>query len=236
MLTQQVYKSSDERLGNFWARRIDEIRAAAAPRVGVERKLRNNQCCRTFIEGGEVELAGGIFEDAKGRDLLREVTRVALVVVMRDADEDHQARANNPNRFFVDDYGRFTNALNHRAHFAPLPYSSIFGMILPLESKKLMVKLLMTWDIRPGKESEYFEFVVQEFAPKLVKLGVQPTEAWYTVYGEAPQILTGAVTEDRKTMDAILNGEEWQTLRDKLLNYVNNFNYKIVTSTGNFQL
>jgi hypothetical protein len=99
-----------------------------------------------------------------------------------------------------------------------------------------MVKLLMTWDIRPGKESEYFEFVVQEFAPKLIRLGIQPTEAWYTVYGNAPQILTGAVTEDRKTMDAILNGEEWQTLRDKLLTFVNNFTYKIVTATGNFQL
>jgi hypothetical protein len=99
-----------------------------------------------------------------------------------------------------------------------------------------MVKLLMTWDIRPGRESEYFEFVVQEFAPKLVKLGIQPTEAWYTVYGNAPQILTGAVTEDRKTMDAILKGEEWQTLRDKLLTFVNNFAYKIVPAVGNFQL
>jgi hypothetical protein len=99
-----------------------------------------------------------------------------------------------------------------------------------------MVKLLMTWDIRPGKESEYFEFVVQEFAPKLIRLGIQPTEAWYTVYGNAPQILTGAVTEDRKTMDAVLNGEEWQTLRDKLTTFVNNFTYKVVTATGNFQL
>ena len=99
-----------------------------------------------------------------------------------------------------------------------------------------MVKLLMTWDIRPGKESEYFEFVVQEFAPKLIRLGIQPTEAWYTVYGDAPQILTGAVTEDRKTMDTILKGEEWQALRDKLLTFVNNFTYKIVTAAGNFQL
>ena len=99
-----------------------------------------------------------------------------------------------------------------------------------------MVKLLMTWDIRPGKESEYFEFVVQEFAPKLIRLGIQPTEAWYTVYGNAPQKLTGAVTEDRKTMDAVLNGEEWQTLRDKLTTYVNNFTYKVVNATGNFQL
>jgi hypothetical protein len=99
-----------------------------------------------------------------------------------------------------------------------------------------MVKLLMTWDIRPGRESEYFEFVVQEFAPKMIRLGISPTEAWYTVYGSAPQILTGAVTEDRKTMDSILGGEEWKTLLEKLMTFVNNFSYKIVPAVGNFQL
>ena len=99
-----------------------------------------------------------------------------------------------------------------------------------------MIKLLMTFDIRPGKESEYFEFVVQEFAPKLVRLGIQPTEAWYTVYGNAPQILTGGVTEDRPTLDNILEGDEWQTLQKKLMTFVTNFNYKVVTAAGNFQL
>jgi hypothetical protein len=99
-----------------------------------------------------------------------------------------------------------------------------------------MIKLLMTWDIHSGKESEYFEFVVQEFAPKMIRLGVQPTEAWYTVYGKAPQILAGFVADDRKTMDEVLNGEEWQTLREKLITYVDNFSYKIVPAVGNFQL
>ena len=99
-----------------------------------------------------------------------------------------------------------------------------------------MIKLLMTWDIHSGKESEYFEFVVQEFAPKMIRLGIQPTEAWYTVYGKAPQILAGFVADDRKTMDEVLNGEEWQSLREKLLTYVDNFNYKIVAAVGNFQL
>jgi hypothetical protein len=99
-----------------------------------------------------------------------------------------------------------------------------------------MVKLLMNYDIRPGKESEYFEFVVQEFAPKLVRLGIQPTEAWYTVYGNGPQILTGGVTEDRASLDNILEGEEWKTLHKKLLTLVTNFTYKIVPHTGNFQL
>ncbi len=99
-----------------------------------------------------------------------------------------------------------------------------------------MYKLLMTWDIRSGRESEYFEFVVQEFVPRLTRLGAQPTEAWYTVYGNAPQILTGAVAQDREALEKILEGDEWKTLHEKLLTFVNNFNFKIVPHTGHFQL
>jgi hypothetical protein len=73
-----------------------------------------------------------------------------------------------------------------------------------------MVKLLMNWDIKSGHEQPYFEFVMQEFAPGLMRLGLQPTEAWYTVYGEAPQILTGAVTNDIQSMRQILSSDEWQ--------------------------
>jgi hypothetical protein len=99
-----------------------------------------------------------------------------------------------------------------------------------------MMKLLMTWDIKPGKESEYFEFVVQEFAPKLLRMGIQPTEAWYTVYGEGPQILTGGVAEDRVTIEKVLAGEDWLKLRKKLQTFVNNFDFRIVQNTGHFQL
>ncbi len=99
-----------------------------------------------------------------------------------------------------------------------------------------MMKLLMSWDIQPGKESEYFDFTVKVLVPGMMKLGVQPTEAWYTVYGSAPQILTGGVTENRAALDTILEGDEWKELHQKLLTYVTNFNYKIVPHTGNFQL
>jgi hypothetical protein len=99
-----------------------------------------------------------------------------------------------------------------------------------------MVKLLMSWDIKPGSESEYFEFVVREFAPGMMKLGIQPTEAWYTVFGNGPQILTGAVAEDLPTMHEILANQDWHKLQEKLFEYVTNFEYKIVRATGRFQL
>lgn len=99
-----------------------------------------------------------------------------------------------------------------------------------------MVKLLMSWDIKPGSESEYFEFVVREFAPGLMKLGIQPTEVWYTVVGDGPQILTGGVAEDLPTMKSILADKDWLDLKDKLFDYVTNFDYKIVRATSKFQL
>jgi hypothetical protein len=99
-----------------------------------------------------------------------------------------------------------------------------------------MVKLLMTWDIKPGRESEYFEFIVREFAPRIMKLGIQPTEAWYTVYGSGPQILTGVVSEDLQTMRQTLAGDEWAELLNELMHFVTNFHQKIVNATGRFQL
>lgn len=94
----------------------------------------------------------------------------------------------------------------------------------------------MTWDIRPGKESEYFEFVVQEFVPKIQRLGIQPSEAWYTVWGTAPQILSGSVAEERATIEQAVESEEWKGLIDRMMTYVTNFNFKIVPAAGHFQL
>ena len=99
-----------------------------------------------------------------------------------------------------------------------------------------MVKLLMNWNIKSGKEQPYFEFVVKEFAPGLMRLGLQPTEAWYTVFGGGPQMLTGAVADDVDTMKAILASDDWRALQERLLEYVSDFSHKVVPASGQFQL
>lgn len=100
----------------------------------------------------------------------------------------------------------------------------------------MMVKLLMTWDIKPGMDSEYFEFIVREFAPGITHIGLQPTEAWFTVYGEGPQVLTGGIAEDLDTMKDILASKEWADLHDNLLEYVTSYRQKIVRATGSLQI
>lgn len=99
-----------------------------------------------------------------------------------------------------------------------------------------MVKLLMKWNIRSGLEDEYFEFVMQEFAPGLMELGIQPTDAWYTAYGNHPQILTGGVAEDLPTLREALASQEWRELKLELLSYVTDYSQKTIRASGGFQL
>jgi hypothetical protein len=100
----------------------------------------------------------------------------------------------------------------------------------------MAIKLIMTWDILPGREQEYFEFVVREFVPGMQRIGIQPTEAWFTQYGQQPQILTGGVTEDLSLMQTALGSEDWEQLQDQLAEFVTNFNMKVVKASGGFQM
>lgn len=99
-----------------------------------------------------------------------------------------------------------------------------------------MVKLLMSWDIQPGRDAEYFEFVVREFVPGITRLGIQPTEAWFTIFGDCPQMLTGGITDSVDSMNGILDSEDWLDLHGKLLDLVTNYRQKIVPHTGTLQL
>lgn len=100
----------------------------------------------------------------------------------------------------------------------------------------MQVKIIMNWDIKQGRDQEYFEFVVREFAPGITRLGLQPTEAWFTVYGQRSQIMMGGITQDFLTMKTLLDSQEWKELHDRLLQYVSNYQQKIVRFSPGFQL
>jgi hypothetical protein len=103
----------------------------------------------------------------------------------------------------------------------------------------MSVKLMMHWDIKPGRDQDYFEFVVREWVPGIQRLGLQTTGAWYTVYSrtkDAPQIMTEGIAKDLETMRDILSSDDWQTLHQRLQEYVSNYKHKIVHVTGGFQL
>ena len=99
----------------------------------------------------------------------------------------------------------------------------------------MAVKVLMTWDIAVERDQEYFEFIIGEFIPGVQRLGLQPAEAWATVYGSYPQIQVGLLAADVSQARQILGSTDWVMLQDRLSNYIKNYSCKVVPARGGFQ-
>jgi hypothetical protein len=100
----------------------------------------------------------------------------------------------------------------------------------------MAVKMLMTWDILPGREQEYFEFVVRDFIPGMQRMGMEPSDAWFTMYGDQPQIMAALQIASMSALQRILDSAEWQDMVQRLLDYVENFSYKVVQARAGFQI
>ena len=99
-----------------------------------------------------------------------------------------------------------------------------------------MVKLIMTWNIREGKENECVEFLTHDFVKDTLDMGIQPTDAWYAVWGRGPQVLVGGVAQDMDAMDKALASNLWKAFQEKLARIAVNFEHKVVDTSGGFQL
>jgi len=100
----------------------------------------------------------------------------------------------------------------------------------------MAVKLLMTWDILPGREQEYFEFVVRELIPGMQHMGLEPSDAWFTMYGDQPQILAIVQSSSMTKLEEVLASSEWDKITNQLMDYVEDLNFKVVPARTGFQL
>jgi hypothetical protein len=99
-----------------------------------------------------------------------------------------------------------------------------------------MVRVIMTWDIQENKEKDYIEFAVSEFSPQLHALGLQISDVWYTLVGGSPEMVVLGLMDSRADAIGMLRGGEWQRLAERLLEYVENVQVKVVEPHGPFQM
>lgn len=96
-------------------------------------------------------------------------------------------------------------------------------------------KLIMTWDITPGKEQEYFDFLIHTYVPRMNQLGFELTDAWATIYGDEPQVMVIAVLPDELEAERRMSQNDWHVLIDQLEEFVDNLEMKLVPSREGFQ-
>jgi len=100
------------------------------------------------------------------------------------------------------------------------------------------LKLMMTWDILPGREEDYFEFHIQKFVPALETLGLNLHEAWLTVYGDGdqPRLVVEATIDSVAAANKALDSDEWQQLHLQISDFVENFAYKVIPFRTRWQM
>jgi hypothetical protein len=97
------------------------------------------------------------------------------------------------------------------------------------------LKLVLSYDIRPDADQEYYQFVLGQYIPVMQSMGLEMAEAWHTAYGNYPNRLIVFVSRDRETIERVINDANWDDLNERLLEYVNEFDYKVVPYKIGFQ-
>jgi hypothetical protein len=95
-----------------------------------------------------------------------------------------------------------------------------------------MYKMLMTYNLQPGKEQEAQEYLVNKLAPGLGRLGFRFSDVWFTIWGNSPQILGGGTIKDIEEAQRIFKSEAWQDLRKQMETLTIDFNLKLVKARG----
>lgn len=96
-------------------------------------------------------------------------------------------------------------------------------------------KLIITYDVQPGKQAEYSHFVLGEFIPGLQALDMYITGVYQTVLGDYPARQAEFVTESKELMLKALANERFEELEEKLKGFTYNYKRKVVHYRPGFQ-
>jgi hypothetical protein len=99
----------------------------------------------------------------------------------------------------------------------------------------MSVKLLITYNIKPAQEEEYYRFMMDEFLPTAQSIGLVMVEGWSTAWGDYPDRLIGLVAENQHTIQEILDGEGWLQLENRLASFVKDYQREPVLYRNGFQ-
>ena len=93
-----------------------------------------------------------------------------------------------------------------------------------------MLKVVISYDMQEGKEQDCQEYLVNNLAPGLAKMGFQMSDVWYTVWGKPPQITSGGEIDDVDQARGIFLSSDWERLAEGMEEITSNFQVRLVRS------
>ena len=97
------------------------------------------------------------------------------------------------------------------------------------------LKLLVTYNIKPNREAEYYRFVLGEFLPSLQNVGLIMVDGWHTAYGDYPVRLIVFQTQEETDIHQALKSNAWKQGKETLLKLVTDYEERLVPAKNVFQ-
>jgi hypothetical protein len=96
-------------------------------------------------------------------------------------------------------------------------------------------KVLVCYDIKPRDDNDYFQFVLNEYIPRLQGMGLYMYRVYHTNYGDYPLRQLDFIAENLEVVRTVMNSADWDELTDKLTEFVDNYSAKIYPFREGFQ-
>jgi hypothetical protein len=96
-----------------------------------------------------------------------------------------------------------------------------------------MVQILISFDLRPGPEQEYADFVVQTGVPFWrSQPGILSVKGFRNILGASPRIVSEVECESLEAAQRVLDSAEYRAIVDQQARFVTNRSVLLLAPTG----
>ncbi len=92
------------------------------------------------------------------------------------------------------------------------------------------------WDIAPGRQKEYSDFVMTYYNPTLDRVGIRLVGGYYVTIGMGPRIIAVGLAESLRDLEAALASAEYEEITNRLMAFVTHYHSKILIPTGRVRM
>ena len=92
------------------------------------------------------------------------------------------------------------------------------------------------WDIAPGKQQAYSDFLMTYYNPTLDRIGIKLVGGYYVTVGMGPRIIAVGLAQNLSELEVALASPQFEDITNRLMEFVTHYHSKILTPTGRVKM
>ena len=100
----------------------------------------------------------------------------------------------------------------------------------------MTVLFMQHWNMAPGRQQAYSDFVMTHYNPTLERIGIKLVGGYYVTVGVGPRIIAAGLTQGLDDMEKALASREFEDVTGRLMQHVTDYHSRILVPTGRVEM